>query len=472
MSTSPFPGLSPDVVAAIGRASMPDFPRWRQMVTATGGCSQPVRLKGERITLDAKTGEILDLYRTSDEPTGFLLTACGNRRESRCPSCSATYRDDTYHLIIAGLRGGKGVPEDVSGHPRVFATFTAPSFGAVHRHAAKAGKTMPCRPRRDNPLCQHGRPESCGRSHHHDDPHVGQPLCADCYDYPAAVLWNAHAGELWRRFTQSLPVVFARSLGMTRKALRAHVRVSFAKVAEYQARGLVHFHAVIRLDGPGGPNDPAPAWVSNPLLDEAIHQAAARVTVPAPGPRGGEPISLRWGAQLDVQPVYVATGLDGMTDQRVAAYIAKYATKGAESAGTVDRPIRNPWEIGRLDLTEHARRMIWTCFALSELAEYSDIPLRRWAHMLGYRGHFSTKSRHYSTTLGALRQTRADYRAVQARHDHDLPELTDRDVITIKEWAYAGNGLLNGEQFWAEDARERIATARRISREQERRQAS
>ncbi|WP_433434839.1 replication initiator [Nonomuraea sp. CA-141351] len=28
----------------------------------------------------------------------------------------------------------------------------------------------------------------------------------------------------------------------------------------------------------------------------------------------------------------------------------------------------------------------------------------RWAHMLGYRSHFSTESRRYSTTLGALRE--------------------------------------------------------------------
>jgi hypothetical protein len=28
---------------------------------------------------------------------------------------------------------------------------------------------------------------------------VGQPICPDCFDYPAAVLWNACAPELWRR---------------------------------------------------------------------------------------------------------------------------------------------------------------------------------------------------------------------------------------------------------------------------------
>ncbi|SNR97376.1 hypothetical protein SAMN05216276_100264 [Streptosporangium subroseum] len=241
------PSFSPDILAAMQRAAMPDFDRWQRMVYATGGCAQPVRLHGERITLDAGTGEVLDVYRTADEPTGFLLTACGNRRASRCPACSATYKDDTYHLIISGLRGGKGVPEDVSGHPRVFATFTAPSFGSVYAHREKGGKTLPCRPRRDRPVCAHGQPEGCGLRHDRDDPQVGQPLCVSCYNYQGAVLWNAHAGRLWQEFTKTVPGVFARRLGVSRVELRRTLRLSYAKVAEYQSRGLVHFHAVIRL---------------------------------------------------------------------------------------------------------------------------------------------------------------------------------------------------------------------------------
>jgi hypothetical protein len=123
------------------------------------------------------------------------------------------------------------------------------------------------------------------------------------------------------------------------------------------------------------------------------------VAVPVPG----KPCEcLRWGDQLDVRPVYVSAELDGMSDHRVAAYVAKYATKGAESAGTVDRPIKSAGDVGLLPVTDHARRMIYTCFALSRLPQYREIPLRQWAHMLGYRGHFSTKSRRYSTTLGAL----------------------------------------------------------------------
>ena len=39
-----------------------------------------------------------------------------------------------------------------------------------------------------------------------------------------------------------------------------------------------------------------------------------------------------------------------------------------------------------------------------------DARFRAWAHMLGYGGHFLTKSRRYSVTFGQLRAARADHR--------------------------------------------------------------
>jgi hypothetical protein len=57
---------------------------------------------------------------TSDRlSAGHLLVRCNNRRTTRCPACAETYRRDTFHLITAGLRGGKGTPDDVA-HPVMF----------------------------------------------------------------------------------------------------------------------------------------------------------------------------------------------------------------------------------------------------------------------------------------------------------------------------------------------------------------
>ena len=54
-----------------------------------------------------------------------------------------------------------------------------------------------------------------------DDPRLGQPMCRDCYDYESAVLFNAYAGELWRRFITYLPRHLARLAGVTQKTLHA-----------------------------------------------------------------------------------------------------------------------------------------------------------------------------------------------------------------------------------------------------------
>jgi hypothetical protein len=122
--------------------------RSAELVAQAGYCHHPIRLAGRVDQADRWTGEIRPVYDSDREPDGVLLKACGTRRESRCPSCAATYRADTYQLLAAGLRGGKGVPETVAGHPRLFVTFTAPSFGRVHTRKAQgpAGAALPPAP--------------------------------------------------------------------------------------------------------------------------------------------------------------------------------------------------------------------------------------------------------------------------------------------------------------------------------------
>jgi hypothetical protein len=107
----------------------------------------------------------------------------------------------------------------------------------------------------------------------------------------------------------------------------------------------------------------------------------------------------------------------------------------------VDRPIKSAGEIANLRVSEHTRSMISTAWKLGGRREFRRLRLRRWAHMLGYRGHFSTKSRVYSTTLGALRQVRADYRAAEksARLGFESPDV----VATVSARGYAGQGYLS-----------------------------
>jgi hypothetical protein len=76
--------------------------------------------------------------------------------------------------------------------------------------------------------------------HDHTDPQVGQPLCAECYDYTGHLIWQwGGAPELWRRFTIALRRRLAHHLRMSEAASRQQVRVQFAKVAEFQRRGII-----------------------------------------------------------------------------------------------------------------------------------------------------------------------------------------------------------------------------------------
>src|SRR5664279_1839409 len=76
----------------------------------------------------------------------------------------------------------------------------------------------------------------------------------------------------------------------------------------------------------------------------------------------------------------------------------------------------------RAGLRPHVAKMILTAEHLAGLDAYAG--LGRWLHMLGFRGHFTTKSRRFSVTLGALRQARRDYRAAR----DDRPGEPEPDV--------------------------------------------
>ncbi|MEH0586295.1 replication initiation protein [Streptomyces sp. B21-106] len=478
--------ISPGLRDLVELANTLDFDRVQQQVRDLRGCTSPVNLHGWTVTTDQTTKEVVRSYRSEDEPSGRLLTTCGNRRSSRCPACSRVYAADTYHLIKAGLSGGKNVAETVRDHPRAFVTLTAPSFGPVHNRPTTNANKRPC---------------ACGDTHAEDAPELGTPLNPATYDYTGAVLWNAHAGQLWARFTTYLRRALAKHFGMTQKALNSALRVSFAKVAEYQKRGLVHFHAVIRFDGPDGHTSPPPAWATFDALSAAVGLAvkSARLTIESDAI--GERV-IAWGGRYKVDPI-TALGDGELTDARVAeytdakvaGYVAKYATKNAEGTGTVDRTlmcrpcagrgyVRGPDRfhdvcadcdgtgqaelIKALPVQRHVRQMIRTAWALGHLPEFAELKLWKWAHMLGFRGHFSTKSRAYSTTLGALRDVRRAWRLAQAeaaRARAGLPATDETTLVTASSWAYLATGYRPGEELLAAQVRHDIAHAERAKTE-------
>jgi hypothetical protein len=421
------------------RAARPDFDEWISQVEPVGGCTRPVRLRGQLVDVDTTTGEVIRQVDTGSElPDGVIYKACGTRRASQCPSCAEVYRRDAYFLLHAGIAGGDGAPEGVNRHPCVFATLTAPGFGPVHTRRTRGDRVLPCRPRRRRDhVCPHGVLLSCPRVHGEADQALGKPLCVRCFDYTGAVVWNIHAGELWRRTTQALNRELNRLAGGVR------LKASFGKVAEFQARGLVHFHALIRLDTADGSCPPA-HLTAGQLEDALRHAVAGTRFMTTPHPDQPEGWLIKWGTQLDVTTVRTGPGGD-ITDGKVVAYLAKYATKSTEAVGGISARITSD-SIGVYGHPgTHLGRLIqaaWQVGDVPALPEHHEfLRLRRWAHMLGYGGHFTTRSRRYSTTFTARRQRRQAYRRAHPLRRRDVVHQRDQEAtVTLAALRYEGSG--------------------------------
>src|SRR5205823_5120473 len=134
---------------------------------------------------------------------------------------------------------------------------------------------------------------------------------------------------------------------------------------------------------------------------------------------------------LDVRAVQ--GGVDSSRKPAIASYVAKYATKSTDESGALDHRIRRRRDIDLLAVNAHLRRMVLTCWELGADPGLGQLRLREWAHTLGFRGHWTTKSRHYSTTFTALREARREHKAAQA---DSVPDTT------LGHWSFDGRGYL------------------------------
>jgi hypothetical protein len=455
------------VVQMVRRAASPGFQSWWHRAEGAGFCANPIHLIGT------------DTFGRAHQ----VWTRCNNRRVVVCPSCSDLYARDTWQLIHAGLHGGHhNMPSTVAEHPQVFATLTAPSFGPVHTIGddthSKHGRRCHDQGRSGYHRCRHGKPLWCSTIHSDDDARVGQPLCDDCYDYTGHVLFAWHAPELWRRFTITLRRLIdshQRAMGEAANS----VRINYVKVTELQRRAIPHFHAVIRLDGPPVSGEPPTAPVSSITATELavlVQQAARAVTLTVtdperPGDRDGR--VLRFGTQTDTQPLQLNRG-DGpgeVTPRRsgrsVAAYLAKYVTKSVAEFGVGIRRM-SPLAVADLDVTAHVRAILTTITGLAAQRAYEGMD--RWLHTLGYRGHITTKSRLFSTTMGALRA----YRATWTRQHHTEHAATKKgaaphwatSTIEAVEWEFDRVGLSTlGERALILSAAQRMIEHRHTARD-------
>jgi hypothetical protein len=127
-------------------------------------------------------------------------------------------------------------------------------------------------------------------------------------------------------------------------------------------------------------------------------------------------------------------------------------------------------DVDHLDrLPAHVAELVRACWELGARPELDELRLRAWAHMLGFRGHWSTKSRRYSTTFTVLRRARVTFAKRRKAKDGvpldawGRPE-DDQAVEVIASWVYAGSGFATeGERWLALSAAARAREQRRLA---------
>ena len=206
--------------------------------------------------------------------------------------------------------------------------------------------------------------------------------------------------------------------------------------------------------------------VDSAWLADLVLQAVASVEYQAPAVSPVAPRNpLGFGVQVDARPVHRTAGRDELVGaihpETVAAYIAKYSTK---SASDLDPGARHT--------NPHLARVRATVVQLSELADTTYPPgiadppnpyslLGKRAHMLGFRGHFASKSRRYSTTMGRLRSARRRFERAKAFSPDgvvdvealDLAPADDETTLVINDWRFAGIGwITEGDAVLAAEA--------------------
>ena len=277
--------------------------------------------------------------------SGVVGIRCGSRSVLSCPSCARLYRGDVRAVVYSGLRARVD-----AGERFVLLTLTAPSFGEVHRVLKSPTPGAP-------PLCK------CGRRHRHDSPLRGVPIDLTSYDYSGAVDFNGCAPRLFTRTTDALSDWLARATGTS------SARLSYVRVAEWQSRGLIHFHVLISLPpsvsevdlGVTGA-DRRFIW-SEPDSQRAstLERICAGVSTSSPSGR-----TLRWGAQLHADVI-------GSEEQayRASGYMSKvinYVLKDVVAAGTDGDDEEMPYTPSPDEIVRrsHIRRMsqaahAWRC---------------------------------------------------------------------------------------------------------------
>lgn len=382
---------------------------------------------------------------------------CGSRLAEVCLPCSIIYGIDSNRLVLKGLIGDDDyVPTSVSENLRLFFTLTLPSCGKVHHYVERDGKLRQCHPGKKTFCPLHGFQTSCNKTHTKDDPDVGTPLCPDCYAIEDQILANATATELWDRLRDhEFPRELAKILKIDREDLKDFLHIEAVKTAEMQARGAIHFHGFIRVDGPrpkpkekkhskkSKKDDSAEKKystqgtrpkinVTDVQLVKAFEKAAKKVVIHKGfGLSKSDPNPIKKDFRFGKEHKIII--VNAQNQKMFALYVAKYATKGATDCLGFARTFHSISQIENLpDSAWWPRLLAWIAWKLSENPRYKSLKLQLHANTFGFRGHFLSKTRQWSVSFAQLKEIRKQWAIEHADRENSIGLNVSPDAFEDK----------------------------------------
>jgi hypothetical protein len=351
-------------------------------------CVRPVTIR--RTTTDLQTGVIKDQE---------FEKRCGTRRKDKCEPCSKIWKRDAYFALISPSKEHKS--------SLTFITLTAPGvwfFGQTHTAQWNNKPSERC---------------ACRAFHQPHDEIVGTPVEPDDFDYDKVVEFNNKVSRLTTVTLQKIHRLLLtdlnrNSISSTKKTIR-DVRLPTARVMEWQERGVLHVHIIVR------------GFIPTYIIENAVKGSQATKTR-----RRIEPTTYQhqgWGNQVNVRHLNSA---DSNQIGKLSSYVTKvvnYALKDVDTETVEQSKIKSNY---------HRKLRYWTnqvvkcdkpfseCNASMKTPEdvirYRTIERkqfcvkhRRAHHQIGFTGNVLTMNRAWGSSLRSERLKRQGYAQTQGQ---------------------------------------------------------
>jgi hypothetical protein len=322
---------------------------------------------------------------------------CGARRKDKCAPCSKVWKDDAYFALVRGAQKHMGAV--------TFLTFTAPgskTFGKSHTAQYQRKVSERC---------------SCRSFHKPDDELVGLPIKSDQsepFAFKKIVEFNNVAPRLTAVTLQKIWRLMATELNREER----EVRMPYARVMEWQERGVLHTHIIVLGH--------IPTYIVEKVINGSPPTKNRRRVLPTTHK------GYRWGEMYKVQ--HINSG-DSSQAKKLSGYVTKlvsYALKDVAEDNLTTNSAKNRY---RAQLRKQSNKVIkcdkpYSVCCLTKSEEIKNIRFqakttrlnycvrhRRGHHQLGFTGNVLSINRKWGYSLKSARQTRAQFARKSSTQD-------------------------------------------------------